>query len=45
MKYYKGYHGKPQKKIGSNRGNNNREYDNHGNNGKGQSEKWTWKRR
>ena len=30
VKYYKGYHGKPQKSIGSNRSNDHREYDNHG---------------
>jgi hypothetical protein len=35
VKYYKGYHGKPQRSIGSNRNNNHREYENHGNNGNG----------
>lgn len=33
VKYYKGYHGKPQKAIGSNRNNDHREYENHGDNG------------
>ncbi len=33
VKYYKGYHGKPQKSIGSNRNNDNKEYKNNGNNG------------
>jgi hypothetical protein len=31
VKYYKGYHGKPQKSIGSSR--NNKNYENHGDNG------------
>jgi hypothetical protein len=33
VKYYKGYHGKPQKSIGSNRNNNNKVYKSNGNNG------------
>jgi hypothetical protein len=33
VKYYKGYHGKPQKSIGSNRKNNNKVYKSNGNNG------------
>lgn len=32
-KYYKGYKGKPQKSIGSNRSNNNKVYKSNGNNG------------
>ncbi|MFE3872419.1 hypothetical protein ACFX5F_14430 [Flavobacterium sp. ZS1P70] len=32
VKYYKGYHGKPQKSIGSNR-KNDKKYENHGDNG------------
>jgi len=35
VKYYKGYHGKPQKSIGSNRNYNHNEYKNNGNNGNG----------
>ncbi|MFV8361421.1 hypothetical protein [Flavobacterium sp. LS1P3] len=35
VKYYKGYKGKPQKSIGSNRGNNNKVYQSKGNNGNG----------
>jgi hypothetical protein len=34
-KYYKGYKGKPQKSIGSNRSNNNKVYKSTGNNGNG----------
>jgi hypothetical protein len=34
-KYYKGYKGKPQKSIGSNRSHNNKVYKNNGNNGNG----------
>lgn len=34
-KYYKGYKGKPQKSIGSNRSNNNKVYKSNGNNGNG----------
>ncbi|MBG6110040.1 hypothetical protein H4V97_000293 [Flavobacterium sp. CG_23.5] len=30
VKYYKGYHGKAQKSIGSYRNNDHREYENHG---------------
>jgi hypothetical protein len=33
VKYYKGYKGKPQKSIGSNRNNNNKVYKSNGNNG------------
>jgi hypothetical protein len=33
VKYYKGYHGKPQKSIGSNRNNNHKVYKNNGNDG------------
>ena len=33
VKYYKGYKGKPQKSIGSNRGNNNKVYQSNGNKG------------
>lgn len=33
VKYYKGYHGKPQKSIGSSRSNNNKVYKNDGNKG------------
>ncbi|MBG6111557.1 hypothetical protein H4V97_000668 [Flavobacterium sp. CG_23.5] len=36
VKYYKGYHGKPQKSIGSNRKNNYKENGNTGNNGQKQ---------
>ncbi|RTY88653.1 MULTISPECIES: hypothetical protein [unclassified Flavobacterium] len=32
VKYYKGYKGKPQKSIGSNRSNNNKVYKSNGNN-------------
>ncbi|MFV7236922.1 hypothetical protein [Flavobacterium sp. ZB4R12] len=35
VKYYKGYHGKPQKSIGSNRSNNHKAYKNNGNSGNG----------
>jgi alpha-N-acetylglucosamine transferase len=35
VKYYKGYHGKPQKSIGSNRNNNNKVYKNNGNQNNG----------
>ena len=35
VKYYKGYHGKPQKSIGSNRNNTNKVYKNKGNQNNG----------
>ncbi|MGZ9736487.1 hypothetical protein [Flavobacterium sp. GNP002] len=35
VRYYKGYKGKPQKSIGSNRSSNNKVYKSNGNNGNG----------
>ena len=39
VKYYKGYKGKPQKSIGSNRSNNNNVYKSNGNPNKGNGNK------